>query len=138
MGNNRVFFGTGPHVCVVYTEVLKSFAWVCDESVTLFLPDLLIYFDVFRPRPPACSPPHPSVSCLFFSSCRWFLLCRVRSQLCKAFTCCMLGNVSALMCLSIKECLLPDLCSYHTVTQRELGYRLVFTCVFRLACVLPP
>lgn len=41
MGNNYVFFGTRPLVCVVYTKVLNSFAWVYDESGTSSVP--LIY-----------------------------------------------------------------------------------------------
>lgn len=79
-----------------------------------------------RPTPSLC------LLSLFFSLCRWFLLCGVRSQLCKAFTCCMLGNVSTQMCLSIKECLLPYFCSFHTVLLRKRRTISLLSFVFSL------
>lgn len=97
-----VFFGTGPHVCVVYTGVLRSFCVGLWQKRDFFPAiDLLIYFDVLRARlQPTLSvcilpyfPHFPDGSCCAGWGCELWM----------AFTCCMLGNVSALMCLSIKS-----------------------------------
>lgn len=60
-----MFFGSGPLVCVVYTEALKSFAWVYDKSGTSSVPLIYRFIMMFSilARLPA-SPPPLSVSCL--------------------------------------------------------------------------
>lgn len=64
MGNNYVYFGTGPLVCVVCTETSKTFAWVYDGSGTPFV-SLIYRFFLCFPSSPACLPAHP-LSLVFF------------------------------------------------------------------------
>lgn len=90
----------------------------------------MIYRCIFMFCILACQSAGLCLSCVLFSSCRWFLLCRVRSLLCTAFTCCMLGNASTLMCLTAsKSILLPDFYSFHTMVLSKRTITLFFFCV---------
>lgn len=100
-GNGSVVFGSTPFVCVVYAEVPESFAWVCDESGTSFVP--LIYRCIMMFFILPCPHAHPVCLPLVNFHHALGVFCGVRSLLCKACTCCMLGNVSTLIFSSLES-----------------------------------
>lgn len=90
MGNNCVFWHRASCLCSLHSDSLRGFY---DLSVTLFLSLIYRFHLMFSIL--AC----PRIF-LFARLLQMVLVVRVRLFLCKAFTCCMLGSVSTLMCHS--------------------------------------
>lgn len=104
MGNNCVFWHWASCLCSLHSNSLRGFY---DLSVTLFLSLIYRFHLMFSIL--AC--PHIF---LFARLLQMVLVVRVRLFLCKAFTCCMLGSVSTLMCHSNEPLL--HISGHFTVT----------------------